>query len=98
MVQTPGFGGCKWWPGWAGVVWCPHWRAIPTYCQSLWEAAEGSITKPSSACSSHLCSGFGCGGLTTTMKHLAHWQVSSCAISSVPVSDLRHANYIGNTS
>lgn len=46
-----------------------------------------------------LCSGFGCGGLSTTVKHLVHWQVSSYAISSVPVfvSDLGHANCIGNT-
>lgn len=46
-----------------------------------------------------LYSGFGCRGLTITVKHLGHWQITSCAISSVPVfaSDLGCANYIGNT-
>lgn len=73
-ASHPRVWGLQMWPGWAGMVWSPHWRAIPTYCKSLWEAA----TSPNifHMLQLSLYSESGCEGLTTTVKHLAHLQVT----------------------
>lgn len=76
----------------------PHCRAIPTYCQSLWEAAEGSVTKPSSTSSSHLSTQDLAVDVWPPPKRLgplAGYQLGHPLC--VFVSDLGHANSIGNS-